>query len=36
MKDVLRQVEWYKAHGMIKEAIEPGSVLDTRYVVPLP
>jgi NitT/TauT family transport system substrate-binding protein len=34
--DVLRQIDWYKANGMIKEAIDGRSVLDSRYVRPLP
>lgn len=36
VKDVLRQIDWYKAQGMIKEPIDGKSVLDQRYVVPLP
>ncbi|HEV8014492.1 MAG TPA: ABC transporter substrate-binding protein [Stellaceae bacterium] len=36
VKDVLRQIAWYKAHGMVKGEFDPKSVIDSRYVVPLP
>jgi NitT/TauT family transport system substrate-binding protein len=36
VKDVLRQIEWYKTQGMIKGPIDGKSTLDDRYVVPLP
>ncbi len=36
VKDVLRQVAWYKAHGMVKGQFDPKSVIDMRYVTPLP
>jgi NitT/TauT family transport system substrate-binding protein len=36
VKDVLRQVAWYKAHGMVKGDFDPKSVIDMRYVEALP
>jgi hypothetical protein len=34
--DVLRQIAWYKSQGMIKGEIDGESVIDRRYVIPLP
>jgi NitT/TauT family transport system substrate-binding protein len=34
VSDVLRQVAWYKAQGMVKPEIEGAAIIDTRYVVP--
>jgi NitT/TauT family transport system substrate-binding protein len=34
--DVLRQIAWYKAQGMLKPEIDGNQVIDKRYVVPLP
>jgi NitT/TauT family transport system substrate-binding protein len=36
VKDVLRQIAWYKAHGMVKGDFDPKSIIDARYVVALP
>ncbi len=36
VKDVLRQVAWYKAQGMIKGDIDGNAAIDRRYVVALP
>ena len=36
VKDVLRQIDWFKSQGMIKPGVDAGAVIDTRYVVPLP
>jgi len=36
VKDVLRQIAWYKAHGMVRGEFEPKSVIDLRYAEPLP
>jgi NitT/TauT family transport system substrate-binding protein len=36
VKDVLRQIAWYKSQGMVKGQFDPNSVIDTRYAVPLP
>jgi NitT/TauT family transport system substrate-binding protein len=35
VSDLQRQVDWYVAQGMLKTRIDVGSVIDTRYVVPL-
>lgn len=34
--DVLRQIAWYKAQGMLKPDVDGNKILDQRYVVPLP
>jgi NitT/TauT family transport system substrate-binding protein len=34
--DILRQVAWYKAQGMLKGDIDGKSIIDSRYVVPMP
>jgi NitT/TauT family transport system substrate-binding protein len=34
--DVLRQVAWYRAQGLVKGPVEAGAMIDTRYVVALP
>jgi len=36
VKDVLHQIAWYRAHGMVKGEFDPNSVIDMRYVEPLP
>jgi NitT/TauT family transport system substrate-binding protein len=36
VKDVLRQIAWYKAQGMLKSDVDGGAIIDKRYVVPLP
>ena len=36
VKDVLRQIAWYKAQGMLKGDIDADAVIDKRYVIPLP
>lgn len=33
--DVKRQIEWFKAQGMVKPGVDAGSVIDTRFVMPL-
>ncbi len=34
--DVLRQIAWYKAQGMLKREVDGSQIVDKRYVVPLP
>jgi NitT/TauT family transport system substrate-binding protein len=34
--DVLHQIAWYKAQGMIKGDVDGSALIDRRYVVPLP
>jgi len=36
VKDVLRQIAWYKSEGMIKGEVDADKIIDKRYVVPLP
>jgi NitT/TauT family transport system substrate-binding protein len=36
VKDVLRQIAWYKSQGMVKGEFDPKSVIDIRYVEALP
>jgi hypothetical protein len=35
-KDLQNQVDWYVSQGMLKNRIDVNSVIDKRYVVPLP
>ena len=36
VKDILHQIAWYKAQGMLKGEVRGEEILDKRYVVPLP
>jgi NitT/TauT family transport system substrate-binding protein len=36
VKDVLRQVAWYRSQGMVKGPVEAEAMIDTRDVIPLP
>jgi NitT/TauT family transport system substrate-binding protein len=36
VKDVLHQIAWYKAQGMLKGDLDGATLMDARYVVPLP
>lgn len=36
VKDILHQIAWYKAQGMIKPEIDGDAIIDRRYAVPLP
>ena len=36
VKDVLHQIAWYKAEGMLKPEIDCAAIIDKRYVVALP
>jgi NitT/TauT family transport system substrate-binding protein len=36
VKDVLRQIDWFRSQGMVKPGIDAAAVIDGRYVVPLP
>jgi len=33
--DILRQIAWYKAQGMLKPSIDGAALIDRRYVTPL-
>jgi NitT/TauT family transport system substrate-binding protein len=34
--DILRQIAWYKSQGMLKGEFDGKSIIDSRYVVPMP
>jgi NitT/TauT family transport system substrate-binding protein len=34
--DLLHQIAWFRAQGMVKEGFDPASVIDKRYAKPLP
>jgi hypothetical protein len=36
VKDVLKQIDWFKSQGMVKPGIDAPAVIDMRYVVALP
>jgi NitT/TauT family transport system substrate-binding protein len=36
VKDILHQIAWFEAQGMVKGEFDPMSVIDTRYAIPLP
>jgi NitT/TauT family transport system substrate-binding protein len=35
-EDVIHQVDWYKSQGLVKAEVEARSIIDGRYVTPLP
>lgn len=35
VKDIERQIEWYKSQGMIKPEVDARATIDKRYVIPL-
>jgi NitT/TauT family transport system substrate-binding protein len=36
VKDVLRQIDWYKSQGMLKGPVDGDVIIDKRYVIALP
>ena len=36
VKDVTRQITWYRAQGMIKSDVDMAQAIDKRYAIPLP
>ena len=36
IKDILRQIAFYKAQGMVKPEVDGAALIDRRYVLPLP
>ena len=36
VKDVLRQIAWYRAHGFLKNPVDGETLIDKRFVVPMP
>jgi NitT/TauT family transport system substrate-binding protein len=35
VKDVLRQIDWYKSQGVVKGEIDGNAIIDKHYVIPL-
>jgi NitT/TauT family transport system substrate-binding protein len=35
-EDIMRQIAWYKAQGMLKGEVDGKSIIDSRYVAPMP
>lgn len=36
VKDVLHQIEWYRTHGYLKNAVDGNTLIDKRFVVAMP
>ena len=36
VKDILRQIAWYRSQGMIKSEVDGEAIIDRRYAIPLP
>jgi hypothetical protein len=36
VKDIARQIAWYRSQGMVKGEVTVDQVIDRRYVVDLP
>ena len=36
VRDILRQVEWYRKEGLVDEAQLAERIIDDHYVIPLP
>lgn len=34
--DILHQIAWYKAQGLVKPEVDGSKIIDRRYVIPLP
>lgn len=34
--DVLHQIAWFKSQGMLKDSVDANTIIDRRYVVPMP
>jgi hypothetical protein len=35
VKDIQRQIAWYRSQGMIKPEVDAEATIDKRYLVPL-
>ena len=35
-KNIAQQIDWFRAQGMLKNAVDPEAVVDRRYVIELP
>ena len=36
MSDLAHQIEWYRAHRMMRAALDPKTIVDTRYAILMP
>ena len=36
VKDILHQIAWYKSQGMLKPEVDGNTIVDKRYVTPMP
>jgi hypothetical protein len=34
--DVMHQISWFKSQGMLKSSVDGETIVDKRYVVPMP
>jgi hypothetical protein len=34
--DVMHQIAWFKSQGMLKDSVDGATIIDKRYVVPMP
>ncbi len=35
VKDILHQIDWFRAQGMIRGDFDADAIIDKRYVIPL-
>ncbi|HXP76924.1 MAG TPA: hypothetical protein VN823_22510 [Stellaceae bacterium] len=35
-KGILRQIDWYKSQGMVKQEVDGMAIIDRRYVIEFP
>ena len=36
VKDIERQVAWFKSQGLLKSSVDADTIIDRRYIIPLP
>ena len=36
VKDIERQVAWFKSQGLLKDSVDADTIIDRRYIIPLP
>ena len=36
IKDVVHQIEWFKAQGIVKPDVDPEKILDRKFIIPIP
>ena len=34
--DLMHQIAWFKSQGMLKDNVDGNTIIDKRYVVPMP